>query len=180
MISMKKVIFTITLFFIMGLPFSSQAIPLTPQKKTRHQPISFSKKQQKLNFFQRIILKKIKRKIARQARKKNKYLKDNPTDKLADDSLLFGAGSILALLIGYLAILSSATTLGGVFLGILLVGGLAIVLGMLALNKGFKYFDSVDGFTAKDKSSRWTASLGIFLGIIGTLGGIWAVSLFIT
>jgi len=58
MISMKKVIFTITLFFIMGLPFSSQAIPLTPQKKTRHQSISFSKKTTKAEFFSANYFKK--------------------------------------------------------------------------------------------------------------------------
>lgn len=80
---MKKVFFAINLFFILGLPFSSQAVQSVMVQNEKCYVENFPKKQKKLNFFQRIILKKIKRKIDRQVRKRNKQ-KENKTNRHAN------------------------------------------------------------------------------------------------
>ena len=115
---MKKVIFVITILFLMSAPFYSYAVPVNSQKKSIHQPVNFSKKQKKKNFFQRIILKKIQRKIDRQSRMKGNQIKYSPSDQLAKKSISFGIISLLSILVGLL-LLSTIARISGL---IILIG----------------------------------------------------------
>jgi len=160
---MKKVIFVIILFFIMGPLFPSQAIPSVSQKKTRHQPVSFSKKQKKLNFFQRIILKKIQRKIARQARKSNKQKKNQPNTN-ANKSFFFGLLSLLAVILGYLAF-TSATSIGGALSNLFLFGLIAVILGVVAMINGFNHFEEKK-IQGQKNGDDLKAGFGIVIGMI--------------
>jgi len=159
---MKKVIFVIILFFIMGPPFPSQAITPVSQKKTRHQPVSFSKKQKKLNFFQRIILKKIQRKIARQTRKSNK--KKNQLNTNANTSFFFGLLSLLAVILGYLAF-TSATSIGGALSNLFLFGLLAVILGVVAMINGFNHYEEKK-IQGQKNGDDLKAGFGIVIGMI--------------
>ena len=85
---MKKVIFAITLIFIGGLPFSSQAVKSVCQEKAVFSVEKLSKKQKRQSFFQRIIQRKLDRKFRKKTKRGN---------ELANKSLGFGLGSILVL-----------------------------------------------------------------------------------
>ena len=160
---MKKVIFVITLFFIIGAPFYSHAVPVTSQKKSIHQPVNFSKKQKKKNFFQRIILKKIQRKIDRQIKKRNKLKKNNQSTK-AKTSLILAVGAILTILIGF-SVISTATTLGAFFSGIILFGILVILFSVGAIISGLNYFEEKNSSNQKNNDDV-KARFGIVIGSI--------------
>jgi len=170
---MKKSIFVIIIFFIIGLPFSSQAVQPISQKKSKHQPINFSKKQKKLNFFQRIILKKIQRKIARQARKKKKEQEGFLNDKQTRQSIFFGLGSALAAQGALIA--ASISKFVARIRYLVIFGGIAVMLGVIAIIFGIKSLRKRK-IIPNEKRSRWKAWFGIFLGIIGFLLTLQAVN----
>ena len=141
---MKKVIFTITLIFIIGAPFYSHAAPVTSQKKSVHQPVSFSKKpnqtktKKKKNFLQRILIKKIQRKIDRKTRKRNKQ-KKGKLNRNANLSFFFGLLSLFAVVLGIIVIASS-NSIGGGLLSFIIAAPIAIVFGVISLINSVKYF----------------------------------------
>ena len=135
---MEKIIFVITLFFIASIPFYSHAVPVTSQKKSIHQSVVFSKKQKKRNFFQRIILKKIQRKIDRQARKRNNQ-KKNKHSSNANKSFLFGLLSILGAIIGII-IVTSTNGIGCILLSFFISALFTLIFGVISLINSIKYF----------------------------------------
>ena len=160
---MKKVIFAITLFFIINIPFYSHAVPVISQKKSLHQPVNFSKKQKKKNFFQRIILKKIQRKIDRQVRKRNNYKKIDQRTK-ANNSLIFGIGALLSTIIGFFVV-ASATTVGATLSGLLTFGLLVALCSAGALISGLNYFEGKNQSDEKNKNDL-KAKFGTLIGSI--------------
>ncbi len=165
---MKKSIFAIIILFIVGLPFSSQAVQSVSSKKAIYHPGKVSKKQKKLNFFQRIILKKIKRKIDRQSRKRNKQ-KKNQSKRNADRSFLFGILSILAVILGFLSAISANTLSGGLwhlFIFSILTG----ILGIAALISGFSYLEK-EKTSDEENDNSFKAWFGIIVGVI-VVGGL--------
>ena len=160
---MKKVIFKITLIFIIGLPFSSQALKSVYPQKATYSVKEFSKKQKKKNFFQRIILKKIQRKIDRQIKKRNKLKKNNQSTK-AKTSLILAVGAILTILIGF-SVISTATTLGAFFSGIILFGILVILFSVGAIISGLNYFEEKNSSNQKNNDDV-KARFGIVIGSI--------------
>ena len=170
---MEKVIFAIVLTFIIGLPFSSQAVKSDYQRKTTNSVKVFSKKQKKLNFFQRILLKKIKRKIDRQVRKKNKKVENTPKDKLRKEGLFLGLVSLTSAFLAFRA----AVTIGifvprvplmAIFSGIsILAGVIAIILAILFLIRRKRVPKK-----ERNKGKPW---LTIFLGIFGFLISSFAI-----
>ena len=161
--NMKKVIFVITLFFIIGAPFYSHAVPVISQKKSIHQPVNFSKKQKKKSFIQRIILKKIQRKIDRQARKRNNYKKIDQRTK-ANNSLIFGIGALLSTIIGFF-VFASATTVGATLSGLLTFGLLVALCSAGALISGLNYFEGKNQSDEKNKNDL-KAKFGTLIGSI--------------
>ena len=160
---MKKVIFAITLFFIISVPFYSHAIPVTTQKKSIHQPVNFSKKQKKKSFIQRIILKKIQRKIDRQGRKRNNYKKIDQRTK-ANNSLILGIGALLLAIIGFFVV-ASATTVGATLSGLITFGLLVVLCGAGALINGLNYFEGKNRPDERNNNDL-KAKFGILIGSV--------------
>ncbi len=173
---MKNVIFTTVILLIAGLPFSLQAVQSVKEKKSTNHSIVFPKKQKKTNFIQRILLKKIEQKLARQIRKANKKQAYKPTDQKTRRGILVGLGSAVSAQIaisGAISITKFAARLR--FLG--LFGGIATVLAVIAIVLGVKLFKRRKQAVISEKGGKWKIWFSIFLGILGILGTLAAIGI---
>jgi len=166
---MKNVIIAIVLSFIVGTPFSLQAVQSIPKNKATHHPVNFSKKKHKGHFLQRIILRKIQRKLDRKIRKQAKR-----KNELPNKSLVFGIGSILVLGVE-LWVATSLSMIGSSLFFLLLLGFnlTAFLFGIAGISNGIKYLrKNRKDPTVQPKKGDWKTTIGIVLGAIGVLTSV--------
>lgn len=175
MISMKKIIFAIILIFAIGLPFSLQAVQPIPEKKVTSYSLIFSKKQKKLNFFQRILLKKTERKLSRKIRKARRQQQNNSTDKKTRRVFLWGLGSASFAQVAISVAISIDKFVARIRY-LIFFGGIAVILAVIAIVLALKLLRKKREVVLNEKS-KWKIWLGIFLGIIGIVGTLAAISL---